>query len=135
MERLRDLFFIIDPDDLAALKKSMKDRGMGDDAINQKLSFDRQYVLRRVRRLVPSPAVLLRELDDLVAVFANVLDAKNGQPFFRKQAWSLYNTTKSMHVKKGCISDMPGVSYCVWNLSPTLNSRHDAVMMSPTPST
>ena len=113
MSRLRDLLFVPNPDDMALIKACLKKRGLSDDDITDKINNEYAFFVRRVRRAVPGPDALIRDYDELVKLFANVKDAKTGAVLFRKKAWDLYKVTRDKHMKKGCLSDMPGLSYYI----------------------
>ena len=112
MSRLRDTFFIPSPEDLEFLRVAMRAAGWTDAKIDEKMKTDYNYFMERVRRHVPSPAELERKFNKVVFTFAYLKDSKTDRLFFGTKAWNLYKTTLQ-HIKKGCLSDIPGMSYYI----------------------
>lgn len=104
-----DAFFVPSQKDIEFIKLALKKAGLTDDQIQAKTW---QYYKKRVRRRVPSPSVLTRDFKRLVSLFANVTDNKTKKKLFCDTGWNLYKQTLR-HIKKGCLSDIPGKSYCV----------------------
>ena len=112
MSRLRDVFFIPNPGDIEVVKQSLKEKGLTDQQIEDKMRFNYKYFMRRVRRTIPSPAALEEEFKALVEVYAKQLDPKTNEPLFRRKTWAVYKTSL-VHIKNGCVSDAPGVTYYI----------------------
>ena len=79
MSRLRDILFVPSPTDLKFLKDMLLKSGWTAKQIEDKMRTDYSFFVRRVRRVVPRPEVLVREYDDLVNLFADVKYAKTGE--------------------------------------------------------
>jgi hypothetical protein len=62
---------------------------------------------------IPKPDILLPKILKAVELCADVKDAKTGEIFFFKVTRKVHvNIAKHVkHVKFGCVSDMPGLSY------------------------
>jgi hypothetical protein len=109
MARLSDVIFVPSQADIAFIKEALRKSGVSEEDIKAK---PWQYFKRRVRRTVPKPATLERDFKRVVNVFANVQDSKTGEPLFVKKVWALYRSTLR-HIRKGCLSDIPGEVYYV----------------------
>jgi ribonuclease D len=109
MARLSDAFFVPSQDDIEFIKAALRKADVSEDDINSKKW---QYYKTRVRRTVPGPVELEREFKKVVQLFADVPDAKTSKPLFSKAAWNLYKSTLK-HIRKGCLSDVAGMSYYV----------------------
>jgi len=69
---------------------------------------DYGYFLGRVRRYIPAPADLLWRLEQVEALYLNLVDAKTQEPLFRNAAVKEWKQLKK-HVSKGCLSDHPSI--------------------------
>ena len=99
--------FLSSQSDIEFIKLALRKVGYSEDRIR---SLTWAYYKKRVRRSVPAPTELMKNYRRVVAMFANIRDAKTGEPLFRKKAWALYKET-CKHIRKGCLSDVPGMSY------------------------
>lgn len=109
-QSLRDAIFVILPEDRFVWetreRRRLEKKGWATEAINFRLSRDHHQMLGSIRRVVPKPDILLKAIDDRVAVFADRQD--NGAPLFSEATWTALKNLKR-HVIKGCISDHPDV--------------------------
>jgi hypothetical protein len=62
------------------------------------------------QRRIPKPDILLPKMMKAVELRADVKDAKAGEIFFSKATWKV-DVHIVKHVKLGCVSDMPRVSF------------------------
>ncbi len=72
------------------------------------LAENDKWIWRRCRRKIPSPEILLPELEKLFDTFREVQDAVTGVPLFNAAVEKAI-TNALQHVKSGCLSDIPGV--------------------------
>lgn len=103
-QEICNCILLILPEDRYAWEKRERQRleriGWAADAINFRLSRDCRRMLGCIRRVVPKPDILLKAVDDCVAVFADRLD--NGVPLFNQQTWKALNNLKRHVVKDAC---------------------------------
>ena len=120
---LRDAIFLIDQDKLDEICKQLannlandqKSKWFQDSAgarqeAERRLNCPGSKVLDKIPRAIPPPDALLREVKKVVALCANVRDAKTDEFFFSRETWKAYFDFIG-HVKKGCVSDKPGFNY------------------------
>ena len=97
----------------SGLRERYKAKGWSDVAIEaeieRKMKEEYKYFIRRVRRVIPSPAQLHREFVEQVQLFCDVKDNKTGFKFFTKAGWKIFRSTEK-HILKGCLSDAPGLA-------------------------
>ena len=53
------------------------------------LLYHSDWLLQRVKRIVPSPEVLLPRVATVLYAYGPLLDPKSGQPLFSKRAWEI----------------------------------------------
>ena len=128
MSRLRDAIFMINNDDVAALKQVLKARwfkrrarrnpSVPDDELRAAVDKDVEqrflenyaWFAHKVRRHIPEPKTLEKNLRDLADTFATVPDAKTEAQLFTPKTWSVFTETIA-HVRKGCLSDRADMNY------------------------
>ena len=73
-----------------------------------KLASAPKWVLRRVRRHVPPPEILLARVSAVLKTFGPLKDAQTGAPLFNTAAWDI---TKNVleNIRRGYYSDPPNV--------------------------
>lgn len=106
VSRMRDAFFILDKDDIIAVRQRLAERGFGDSVIDELYELNYKYFVRRCRRHVPGPADLLSNFDELINVFANARDTKTGRPLFSDKVKDAIKNVR-IHIQNGCVSDPP----------------------------
>ena len=109
MARLSDAFFVASQADIKLIQAALRKHGLTDDQIKAK---PWQYYKKRVRRTVPGREILERDFKRVVNLFADLTDGKTGKPLFSNKAWALVRSTLK-HIRKGCLSDIPGECYYV----------------------
>ena len=112
MSDLRDALYVPNEDDLELVRKCLREKNMSDSDINKKLSTEFDWCLRRIRRHVPSPKILERRYLDVVNLYMDIKDAKTGKIFFNKAAQKVHKANLK-HIRRNCLSDIPGVSYYI----------------------
>ena len=121
---LKKAFFVTCVDDVERVKDWLRRvRKMTDDQIKE---LPASYFEPFVRRSVPLPSVLRRNLDVVYKIFANVTCEPGAtEPLFR--AGSGPGSMRAImddairHINLGCVSDPPGMS--MYNTRPTLSER------------
>ncbi|KIO21104.1 hypothetical protein M407DRAFT_10559 [Tulasnella calospora MUT 4182] len=103
---LRDAIFLIDPGDRKAVEDVLATCGLTFDDM---LRRNPEWVLRRVRRVIPPAEVLYPRVKGVLEMFGPMLDAATQKPLFNSAA-----EEKALHVLeavyRGWVSDVPGVA-------------------------
>ncbi|EIW52507.1 uncharacterized protein TRAVEDRAFT_24023 [Trametes versicolor FP-101664 SS1] len=97
--------FIPDREDKAAVEAVLKQRGL---SYNSKILSDPAWVLRRVRRYVPPPEILLPRVTAVIKTYGALKDSVTGQPLFNQRAWDI-SANILENVRMGYYSDPPGL--------------------------
>ena len=107
--RLRDAIFISNTDDVELVESVLREKGLTEQEIRKKMNRSTNYYKKRVRRVVPGPDELTEAIQEVVNVLGDAVDDTTGFALFNTRA---YNQLKNVlnHVKKGCVSDKPGIS-------------------------
>ncbi|KAG2193946.1 hypothetical protein INT47_003516 [Mucor saturninus] len=80
------------------------------DFIEQNNSTDPDWVLKRVRRYVPSPNVLLPVVDNLFNVYGYIKCTVTVFPLFYRHGWKQAKAVLEA-IRKGHVSDPPGILF------------------------
>ncbi|KAH8078861.1 hypothetical protein JL720_9611 [Aureococcus anophagefferens] len=98
-----DAVYKIKEGELNRLNAHLRRRGMAEDQIKK---IPRRYVRRMVRRFIPEPDVLERDLTKVYDFFKGLKDAETGQAFFRAGHKKRFDN-EMRYVRKGYLSDHP----------------------------
>lgn len=85
---------------------------MGDSDVAKKLRTQFDWCLRRIRRHVPPPEVLEKRYQEVIDLFSGVVDSNTNKPFFNDRAEKVHKAILK-HIRRNCLSDIPGVSYYI----------------------
>jgi hypothetical protein len=101
MRAFRDAFMAWDPRDRAKLEVVLKKKGMTwEEACRKKP----HYVLKRVRRWIPPPRILLPRVSAVFSTFGPLLCSKTKLPVFNAESWK--QAANILHsIKLGYLSD------------------------------
>jgi len=107
----RDAVFDVSPEAAEKVKKQlMENRGMSQEEADQHYITDARHFVSKVERHVPDPDALVEALEMVRVMFADCEDAETGKLLFCEETHKAFDKLLE-HVKKGCLSDKPGVSY------------------------
>ena len=115
---LRDMLFDVCSEDVELLAERLEARvsnlvdfGASDtrNKVEAALRAHTQWVHKNVRRKVPSPAELIDRINKACNLFAPIVDVESKRAFFSDATWKAVAGVL-MHVRKGCVSDVPGLS-------------------------
>lgn len=109
MARLSDAIFVPSHSDIEFIKEVLKKHGYSVEDI-EKMGWN--FYKRSVRRAIPAAVILDANLEKVFELFADEVDQKTGKKFFSKEAHKVAKSVRD-HVKKGCLSDVPGMMYYV----------------------
>ncbi|CDO73771.1 hypothetical protein BN946_scf185015.g99 [Trametes cinnabarina] len=98
--------FIPDSDDKAAVEAVLQQRGT---TYNSKLLSSPEWVLRRVRRHVPPPKILLPRVTAVIKMYGALKDSTTGQPLFNQRAWEIAQNVLE-NIRLGYYSDPPDLA-------------------------
>ena len=103
--KLRDAIFIVDKDDRERVDKFLL---KNQSSFEQRMLQDPDWVLKRVRRVIPPPGPLRQRLENVIALFKDSSFAHDGLPLVSP---AVEEQVKNLlkHVDKGCLSDPQGV--------------------------
>ena len=68
---------------------------------------------KRMRRQIPEPDVLLERFDQVVEVYEAVKDSVTGEALLQSAKVQALIKNIRAHIKRGCLSDIPGVAYYI----------------------
>ncbi|KAG2211306.1 hypothetical protein INT45_003588, partial [Circinella minor] len=103
----RDALFVVDEDDKNKVKNVLEKQGT---TWEKKLSENPDWVLRRVRRVIPPPSILYPVVKDLFKTYGPLRCARTGRPLFDYENWQqAANVLKAIH--QGHVSDPPGIPF------------------------
>ncbi|KAI7875757.1 uncharacterized protein EV154DRAFT_606811 [Mucor mucedo] len=105
VRRFSGSLFIMDEEDQDIVKKALETNGLSWD---NKLKYDRTWILKRVRRKVPSPDKLLPTLMSLFLSFGLLKCSKSARTLSDKLAWKQALSVLKT-VELGHASDPPGI--------------------------
>jgi hypothetical protein len=97
--------FIPDASDKAAVERVLQRSGMTFDA---ELRSNPDWVLRRVRRHMPSPQIMLPRVKAVIKTYGALKDSTSGHPLFNEKAWEVAENVLE-NIRCGYYSDPPGV--------------------------
>ena len=121
MTALRDAFYIVNQDDLDQCCQTLRDsHGLTEEQICQKMKYDYDWFLKRVRRHVPDPLVLERRYMEVFRQYKDVCCAKTGDKLFCTRESYACHKAAIKHIRRNCISDIPFESY----YSPIRSDKH-----------
>ena len=101
---LRTAFFQYDPEDQKNLEIFFESKGVSWEYV---LRSHSSWLLRRVRRFVPPPEILLPRVATVIYDFGPLLCAKSNQPLFNDKAWDI-SINVLENIRRGFYSDPPG---------------------------
>ena len=101
---LRMAFFQYDPEDQKNLEMFFESKGVSWEYV---LRSHSSWLLRRVRRFVPPPDILLPRVATVIYDFGPLLCAKSNQPLFNDKAWDI-SINVLENIRRGFYSDPPG---------------------------
>ncbi|KAF8633831.1 hypothetical protein AX17_004351 [Amanita inopinata Kibby_2008] len=104
---LRDAIFLFDPEDKAIMEDFLQKQNISWESI---LRCHPDWVLRRVKRIVPCPEELLPRVAKVLHSYGPLQDPKTGQPLFNQQAWDIC-TNVLENIRRGYYSDPPGIPF------------------------
>jgi len=112
MARLSDAFFVPSHDDIEFIKEVLKANGYTEKEIKSK---PWEFFKTSIRHTVPGPSILEAYLQRVFDLFADEVDQKSGKKFFGDKDSRARKLAKNVleHVRKGCLSDVPGMTYYV----------------------
>ena len=108
-QAMRDAMFKIHPDDKERVTKYLRD--VENVSFEEKMNQNSDWILKRVRRMIPEPTILSNDLKEAFAFFDNDTfndPRKNDQPLIDKEVRRSF-VELLKHVDKGCLSDPPGI--------------------------
>ena len=121
MTALRDAFYVVNQDDLDQCCQILREsHGLTEQQICQKMKYDYDWFLKRVRRHVPEPPVLERRYMEVFRQYKDVCCAKSGEKLFAGREAYACHQAAIKHIRRNCISDIPFESY----YSPIRNDKH-----------
>ncbi|KAM6501786.1 hypothetical protein JOM56_001763 [Amanita muscaria] len=104
---LRDAIFLFDPEDKAAVEEFLQAQNSSWD---ETLLYHPDWLLQRVKRIVPSPEVLLPRVATVIHAYGPLLDPKSGQPLFNNRAWEIAANVLE-NLRRGYYSDPPNIPF------------------------
>ncbi|KAG2212586.1 hypothetical protein INT47_000562 [Mucor saturninus] len=104
---LRDAIFLYDEEDKRAVEEYLESV---DITWDKAMLIKPDWVLKRVRRYVPSPNVLLPVVDNLFNVYGHIKCTVTGFPLFDRHGWKQAKAVLEA-IRKGHVSDPPGISF------------------------
>ncbi len=107
---LRDAFFMWDEEKLEELMEHMREEGMSQDEIDNKMMFSPTLFTGCVPRYIPPASLLYFRVRAVYVLFGDMRDRKTNKPLFNKKAW---NSAKNVldEILLGYYSDPPGVQW------------------------
>jgi len=103
---LRDALFQFDEDDFLEVSEVLK--GLG-TTFDRKWRDDPAWILKRVRRVIPQPEVLVSRLNEVMTIFRDRKD-ESGVDLLDAKAKKAFKNLL-VHAGRGCLSDLPGIQY------------------------
>ena len=79
--------------------------------IYQKLKYDYDWFLKRVRRLVPAPHILEERYMEVYEQYKDICCSKTGEKLFATPASHNVHKATLKHIQRNCLSDIPLESY------------------------
>ena len=136
ISRLRDVLYIICPEDVDEQIAKLRTQGCSEEAIRARYAALYSWFVRRCRRKMPGPQELLLAFDRLVVLFTPT----NEEP---DRGWCTETKTHFMklplvqkeivslrkHIAKGCLCDQIGGQYCHYAFLPSFISSFLPISM------
>lgn len=117
MARLRDVFFQICDADVVKVLEHLRSCGHSDHTLEQLYTKNYKYLVRRCRRKVGPPSVVLKAYDALIKAFSPTINTPNAGFCSKEDKFLLEKdrTQKALaalriHIISGCISDPEDLS-------------------------
>ena len=108
MTALRDASFVVNQSDLDGCLNVLRDKyKMTDTQIKDKMTYNFDWFLRRVRSLVPEPSILAKRYMAVYEQYHDVKCSKTGKALFSKKEASRVHKSTLKHIRRNCISDIP----------------------------
>lgn len=104
---LRNAIFLFDPEDKAIIEEFLQKQNISWESM---LCCHSDWILRRVKRIVPSPEELLSHVAKVLHSYGPLLDPKTGNPLFNQQAWEVA-TNVLENIRRGYYSDPPNIPF------------------------
>ena len=107
---LRDIIFTLDPTDVEKVNLALSRAGLTKQESLEKMKIDKNFAKSRIKRVVGTPEYLLTVIGELVELYGPMKDVNNqNNPLFKEASYASWEKLK-IHIKKGCVSDKPGIS-------------------------
>ena len=120
MSRLRDILFAVSDADVTTVMKELLDSGWKESEVIHLYETNYRYFVRRVRRTIPAPQILLPDLARLVTLYTPTRESPHRgfcphTKTFLLGKDSTMDKLKSLrhHISEGCLSDPENVSLYV----------------------
>ena len=120
MSRLRDLLFSITDVDIQEEMMSLMKDGWSKDQVEDLYNSNYVHFVRKARRLIPKPQVLLRDLEALIRVYTPTVQEPLRGYCPSTRTWLLEKpattdklATLQYHISNGCLSDPENVALYV----------------------
>jgi hypothetical protein len=112
---LREAMFSLDAVEMSAVREFLTSNPTscaanvysGVTPVEAAIHMSSRKLHSRLKRVIPPPAVLRANLENLRAVFEGIIDSKTKQPLFSSRSKAAFSDLL-VHVDKGCLSDLPG---------------------------
>lgn len=104
---LSDAFFLFDTEDRANVTTVLKQKGR---SWEEALRYNSDWVLRRVKRIVPGPEELVPRVAKVIYSYGPLLDPKSSQPLFNRRAWEVAANVLE-NLRRGYYSDPPNIPF------------------------
>ena len=95
---------------MAEVVQALKDDGLTDEHIANKMYFDVDYFRQRVPRFVPPTKLHYRRVCAVYAVYGKLKDMKTGLPLFNANSWKHANNVLK-EILAGNTADPPGMVF------------------------
>jgi hypothetical protein len=103
--RCRDALFSPCQEDVEAVKRAMMRQNNWSEAQwKDYMRSNWKDVLQFCRRVICSPAIVLKRFNRIAEVYANITDAATGEPLFTARTWKQWKLLLR-HIEWGCLSD------------------------------
>ena len=121
---LRDAFFMFEEDALDNVMQKLISCGYTKERIEKRMFYNFSWFRLRVPRIIPPPSILFWRVRNVYATFGGLVDSKLNQPLFNKLSWAKANCVLE-EIKRGNISDPPGISFYSHKLDSNGNPKVD----------
>ena len=111
MTAMRDAIFVLNQNDLDECLHVLREKKkMSDKEIVQKMTYDFDWFLRRVRRTVPEPPLIEKRYLEAYDKYNGIICSKSGKALFATKDAKKAHRSALKHMRRNCISDIP---FCV----------------------